>query len=243
MPSIRELPEHDRPRSRIQHAGGAALSDAELLAILLRDSGVEGMNAIELAQQLLVDHRGWAGLQRANFADLAVQRGMGQAKVAQIKAALEIGRRLLLTSDEQRLQIRSPADAAQLMLVEMGQLDQEHLRTICLDTKNRVQKIQTVYIGSLNSSLVRIGELYKEAIRLNSAAVIYVRWNITLKRHTLPKMEHGSSRDLKERSAHEHDRLGTLRPRDPPTTRPCLAHHARQPWVGPQYPHCLCGRP
>jgi DNA repair protein RadC len=60
------------------------------------------------------------------------------------------------------------------MLVEMGQLDQEHLRTICLDTKNRVQKIQTVYIGSLNSSLVRIGELYKEAIRLNSAAVILV---------------------------------------------------------------------
>jgi DNA repair protein RadC len=174
MPSIRELPEHDRPRSRIQHAGGAALSDAELLAILLRDSGVEGMNAIELAQQLLVDHRGWAGLQRANFADLAVQRGMGQAKVAQIKAALEIGRRLLLTSDEQRLQIRSPADAEQLMLVEMGQLDQEHLRTICLDTKNRVQKIHTVYIGSLNSSLVRIGDLYKEAIRLNSAAVILV---------------------------------------------------------------------
>ncbi len=174
MPTIRELPEQDRPRSRIQHAGGAALSDAELLAILLRDSGVEGMNAIELAQQLLVDHRGWAGLQRANFADLAVQRGMGQAKVAQIKAALEIGRRLLLTSDEQRLQIRSPADAAQLMLVEMAQLDQEHLRTICLDTKNRVQKIHTVYIGSLNSSLVRIGELYKEAIRLNSAAVILV---------------------------------------------------------------------
>ncbi len=174
MPTIRELPEHDRPRSRIQHAGGAALSDAELLAILLRDSGVEGMNAIELAQQLLVDHRGWAGLQRANFADLAIQRGMGQAKVAQIKAALEIGRRLLLTSDEQRLQIRSPADAAQLMLVEMGQLDQEHLRTICLDTKNRVQKVHTVYIGSLNSSLVRIGELYKEAIRLNSAAVILV---------------------------------------------------------------------
>jgi DNA repair protein RadC len=170
---IRELPLHEKPRERLRDHGPAALSDAELLAILLR-VGVEGANVLQLAQQLLVDHGGWAGLQRVSFEEIASRRGMGEAKTAQLKAALEIGRRLLLTAREERFQIRSPHDAAQLMLIEMGHLDQEHLRAICLDTKNRVQKVQTVYIGSLNASAVRIGEIFKEAIRLNSAAVIIV---------------------------------------------------------------------
>ncbi|HEU5086794.1 MAG TPA: DNA repair protein RadC, partial [Roseiflexaceae bacterium] len=101
-------------------------------------------------------------------------RGMGAAKTAQLKAALEIGRRLLVANPEERFQIRSPTDAAQRMLLEMSHLDQEQLRAICLDTKNRVQKVHTIYIGSLNSSMVRVGEVFKEAIRINSAAVIIV---------------------------------------------------------------------
>jgi DNA repair protein RadC len=170
---IRELPDNDRPRERLRDQGAAALSDAELLAILLR-VGVEGINVVQLAQQILIDHHGWAGLQRAGFAQLAALHGMGDAKTAQLKAALEIGRRLLLTSQESRPQIRSPTDAAQLMMIEMSHLDQEHLRVLCLDTKNRVQKIHTVYVGSLNSSIVRIGEVFKEALRMNSAALIVV---------------------------------------------------------------------
>ena len=170
---IRELPEHEKPRERLRSSGAAALSDAELLAIMLR-VGVEGINVVQLAQQLLIEHGGWPGLQRADFMDIAKRRGMGDAKTAQLKAALEIGRRLLIAVPEQRAQIRSPSDAAQLMMVEMSHLDQEHLRVICLDTKNRVQKIQTVYIGSLNSSMVRVGELFKDAIRLNSAALIVI---------------------------------------------------------------------
>ncbi len=170
---IRELPATDKPRERLRASGASALADAELLAILLR-VGVEGMNAIQLAQQLLIDFGGWTGLQRASFEELAQRRGMGEAKTAQLKAALEIGRRLLLASGEERFQIRSPTDAAQLMQIEMSHLDQEQLRAICLDTKNRVQKIQTVYVGSLNASMVRIGEVFKEAIRLNSASIIVV---------------------------------------------------------------------
>lgn len=170
---IRELPEHDRPRERLRRDGSSALSDAELLAILLR-VGVEGINVVQLAQQLLLEFGGWPGLQRANFEELRKRHGMGEAKAAQLKAALEIGRRLVLTSQEDRFQIRSPSDAAQLMQIEMSHLDQEHLRAICLDTKNRVQKVHTVYVGSLNASLIRIGEIFKEAIRLNSAAVIIV---------------------------------------------------------------------
>src|SRR5215210_5382265 len=144
---------------------------SELLAILLR-VGVAGTNVVQLAQQLLVDHGGWAGLLRADYHDLCRRHGIGEAKAAALKAALEIGRRLLLTEHGQRFQIKSPSDAASLLMLEMSHLDQEHLRTVLLDTKNRVQAISTIYIGSLNASMVRVAEVFKEAIRRNSAALI-----------------------------------------------------------------------
>lgn len=168
---LKELPSHEQPRERLRDHGAAALSDAELLAILLR-VGVSGTSVLQLAQQLLAEHRGWRGLMRADYATLCRQHGLGEAKAATVKAALEIGRRILITGGEERFQIRSPSDAANLLMVEMGHLDQEHLRTILLDTKNNVQTISTVYIGSVNSALIRVGEVFKEAIRRNSTALI-----------------------------------------------------------------------
>jgi DNA repair protein RadC len=97
---------------------------------------------------------------------------VGTAKVAQLKAALELGRRLLIESPEERTQIRSPADAANLVMSDMSLLEQEHLRTMLLDTKNRVLETTTVYQGSLNTSLIRVGELFREAIRANCASLI-----------------------------------------------------------------------
>jgi DNA repair protein RadC len=170
---IRELPASEKPRERLRLSGASALSDAELLAILLR-TGVEGANVVQLAQNMLRQFSGWPGLMRASFDELLGVKGLGEAKIAQLKAALEIGRRLALISYDERLQIRSPSDVARLMQIEMAHLDQEHLRSICLDTKNRVLKIVTVYMGSLNSSVVRVGEVFKEAIRLNSASIIVV---------------------------------------------------------------------
>jgi DNA repair protein RadC len=168
---LKEWPLRERPIERLYDVGAAALSDAELLAAVL--GATNTTNPIALAGELLT-HGGLLGLQRLSIEEIAALPGMTRIRAAQIKAALELGRRLILTTLEERVQIRSPADAAQLMLIEMSHLDQEHLRVICLDTKNRVQKVQTVYIGSLNSSLVRIGEIFKEAIRLNSAAIILV---------------------------------------------------------------------
>ncbi len=170
---IKELPPGEQPRERLRDYGPAALSDAELLAILLR-VGVTGTNVVQLAQQLLVERGGWPGLMRTDYADLCKRHGIGEAKAATLKASLEIGRRLLLTEHEQRFQIKSPADVATLLMLEMSHLDQEHLRTVLLDTKNRVQSINTIYIGSLNSSLIRIGEIFKEALKRNSAALIVV---------------------------------------------------------------------
>src|SRR5262245_59170525 len=170
---IKELPSGEQPRERLRDYGPAALSDAELLAILLR-VGVAGTNVIQLAQQLLVEYGGWPGLLRVDHRALCERHGMGEAKASTLKAALEIGRRLLLTEHEQRFQIKSPTDAANLLMLEMSHLDQEHLRTVLLDTKNRVQAISTVYIGSLNASMIRVGEIFKDALKRNSAALIVV---------------------------------------------------------------------
>jgi DNA repair protein RadC len=135
---------------------------------------VPGLNVVQLAQKLLIEHGGWAGLQRLSFEELTQIHGLGAAKAAQVKAALEIGRRLLLVQSEQRPQITSPADVANLLLVEMAHLEQEHLRVVLLTTKHYVLKIPTVYVGSIDSSTVHVGEVFKEALRQNAAALIVV---------------------------------------------------------------------
>lgn len=170
---IRDLPLGDQPRERLRDYGPAALADAELLAILLR-VGVNGCNVLQLAQQILAERGGWVGLLRSDYDELRAIRGIGEAKAATLKAALEIGRRLLLAGPDERLQVRRPADAAELMQLEMSHLDHEQLRVICLDTKNFVQKMVTVYIGSVNSSQVRVAEIFKEGVRLNSTGLIIV---------------------------------------------------------------------
>jgi len=170
-PTIKELPSSERPRERLLHYGAGALSTAELLAIILR-TGTRDENVVRMAQRLLAVFDNLAGLARANSAELMAEKGLGPAKVTQLKAALELGRRLLVESPDERPQVRSPADAANLVMSEMALLEQEHLRVMLLDTKNRVLETPTVYIGSLNTSLIRVGELFREAIRANCASLI-----------------------------------------------------------------------
>src|SRR5436305_12294670 len=137
---LREWPLNERPIERLVENGPMALSDSELLAVLLNGSA-SSTNPVALAQQLIVTFGGWQGLQQASLADLQRVPGLGRTRAVQLKAAFEIGRRLLLTEYQQRFQIKSPSDAATLLMLEMSHLDQEHLRTILLDTKNRVQTI------------------------------------------------------------------------------------------------------
>ncbi len=170
-PTIKELPSSERPRERLLRYGANALSTAELLAIIFR-TGVQDENVVRMAQRLLARFENLAGLAQANSTELMSERGLGPAKVTQLKAALELGRRMLIQSPEERPQIRSPADAANLVLTEMGLLEQEHLRVMLLDTKNRVLETPTVYVGSLNTSLIRVGELFRAAIRANCASLI-----------------------------------------------------------------------
>ncbi len=169
--TIHDFPLGERPRERLQYYGASALSNAELLAILLR-VGSPGENVVALSTRLLKEFGGLAGLAKAGFGDLAKVKGISTAKIAQLKAALELGRRLLLTSPDARPQITSPTDAANLLMLEMGSLEQENLRTILLDTKNRVLASPTVYVGNVNSSIIRVSEIFREAIRVNATALI-----------------------------------------------------------------------
>jgi DNA repair protein RadC len=171
--TIKEMPVSERPRERLQAYGARALSSGELIAILLR-TGIEGQSAINVAVHLLKEFDGLGGLARCSFEQLNKVKGLGPAKVAQILAALELGRRLMIDAPNDLSQIRCPADAANLMMSEMALFEEEHLYTMLLDTKNHVLKKHEVYKGSLNTSLIRVGELFKEAIRANAQSIIVV---------------------------------------------------------------------
>ncbi len=170
---ITDLPADDRPRERLAKLGAQALSSAELIAILLR-VGVPGESAVQMGQRLLQNLGGLSGLHRATFDELCAQHGIGSAKAAQIKAAIELGRRLMLESPEERPTINSPADAAALVQYEMSALEKEEMRVILLNTRNGVVDIVTVAHGSLNSAQMRVGEIFTPAIRRNAAALIAV---------------------------------------------------------------------
>ncbi|MBC8264806.1 MAG: DNA repair protein RadC [Anaerolineales bacterium] len=172
-PTIKDLPVEERPRERLKKYGAGSLANAELLAIILR-TGVGGENVINLATRLLAKFGGLIGLARASFSELCEVKGIGVAKAAQLKAAMELGRRLLIASPGERPQVKSPADAANLLMLEMSMLEQEHMRLILLDSKNYVLDTPTMYIGSLNMSVIRVGELFREAIKQNCAALIVV---------------------------------------------------------------------
>jgi DNA repair protein RadC len=170
---IRDLESSQRPRERLASLGATSLSNAELIAILLR-TGIKGINAVQLGQKILVDYGGLAGLHRLSYTELCRMRGVGPAKAAQIKAAVELGNRFAASTTTELPVIQSPEDAASLILYEMGALEQEHLKVMLLDTRNRMVKLVEVYRGSLNSSLIRVSEVFKEAVRANAAAIIVV---------------------------------------------------------------------
>ena len=170
---IGDLPEGERPRERFLQIGSSGVSQRELIAIVLR-TGSGQSNALHLADTLLTRFGGLAGLARAPVRDLTQVRGIGIVKAIELKAAIELGRRAALATPEARPQVKTPADAAQLLMSDMGVLEQEEIRTVLLDTRNRVLAVPMIYRGSLNSASLRMAELFKEAIRTNAASVIVV---------------------------------------------------------------------
>ncbi|GBC99117.1 hypothetical protein HRbin17_01638 [bacterium HR17] len=171
--TLKELPRELRPRERLADYGAAALSDAELVAIILR-TGSQEATALELAHRLLLQFGGLSGLWRCALTELAQVKGVGMAKACQLKAALELGRRAFDAGRTERPLVHAPADAARLVMSEMRYLDREHLKVILLNIRNQVLDVVTVSVGTLSASLAHPRECFKEAIRQSAAAVIFV---------------------------------------------------------------------
>lgn len=171
--TMKDMPSELRPRERLLKEGARTLTDAELLAILIR-TGTSRNTALDLAAVILANFNGLRGLVQASVEELSAVKGVGPAKAAQIKAALELGKRLAADSGEERAVIKTPADAAGLVMEEMRHLDREHFRALLLNAKNQVIGQEVISIGTLNSSAVHPRELFKSAIKRSAAALILV---------------------------------------------------------------------
>lgn len=171
--AIKNMPEGLRPRERLLNEGPHSLSDFELLAIMLR-TGSADASAMDLATGLLGHFGGLRQLLDASAEELSAFKGVGPAKVAQIKAALELGRRVAIAAAWDRPAIKSPENAAALVMEEMRHLDREHFWALLLNAKNQVLAREVISIGTLNFSAIHPRELFKAAIKRSAAGVILV---------------------------------------------------------------------
>ncbi len=171
--SVRDLPAAERPRERLALRGPGGLSAAELIAVIW-GTGSAGRSALDLAGEAIARHAGVGTLARASDAELAAIPGVGPAKAAQLAAAFELGRRSMSDWPAGPWTIRSPGDAAGRLLLEMGRLEREELWVLALNAKNVVQRVSHVYAGNVSASLVRVGELFRDAVRLDASGVILV---------------------------------------------------------------------
>jgi DNA repair protein RadC len=169
---LKNWPKEERPRERLLQEGADKLSDAQLLGIILR-TGAGGKTAIDVGRELLDRFGGIAGIARAGISELCSVQGIGPAKAAEIKAAMELGRR------HQRPTLAGASLCASQEVAEyfhprLRDIKKEEFRCVLLDTKNRVIREETVSTGSLTASLVHPRETFKTAVRESAAAVIFV---------------------------------------------------------------------
>ena len=168
---MRDLPDGEKPRERLVGHGASSLSNAEILAILLR-TGSRGESALSLGERLLARFGGLRGLAQATLAEVSALSGVGRAKGASILAALELGRRLTTAEMTEYPTIKSPRKVADLLMGRLRFLDREHFFVILLSARNQPLGVEQVSIGHLTASLVHPRELFKAAIQKSAAAVI-----------------------------------------------------------------------
>lgn len=170
---MKDVPKEDRPRERMLKVGPDNLSNQELISILL-GSGTKTESVTSLAARVLMHFEGLKLLRDATIEELTAIKGIGTAKGVQLLAAIEMGKRMNRYQPAERYVIRSPEDGANYVMEEMMTLKQEHFVALFLNTKNQVIHRQTIFIGSLNASIVHPREVFREAIRRSSAAVIVI---------------------------------------------------------------------
>ncbi|WP_284139727.1 MULTISPECIES: DNA repair protein RadC [unclassified Virgibacillus] len=168
---IKDVPKEDRPRERFLKYGPDHLNNQELLAILL-GSGTKEESVMTLANRVLMHFEGIKLLQNATIEELTAIKGIGSAKGILLLSALELGKRLNQYKPIERYVIRSPEDGANYVMEELRSLTQEHFVALFLNTKNQIIHQQTIFIGSLNASIVHPREVYREAVKRSAASII-----------------------------------------------------------------------
>jgi DNA repair protein RadC len=171
--AVRDLPATERPRERLAARGPGGLSSAELIS-LLWSPGARRVTAAALAEEALVRCDGLSGLATSSPQELQRVPGVGPARAAQLTAAFELGRRAVVDWPTGRWIIRGPSDLASRLIADLGHLPSEELRVVLMDTRNGVQAMRTVYRGNVSAALVRIGELFRDAVRLHAPRLILV---------------------------------------------------------------------
>jgi DNA repair protein RadC len=172
--TVRDLPLNERPRERLLKLGSEALSAQEILALIL-GRGIKGESVMVTSQKLLSRFGNLKGIANASVEELSEVRGVGLAKAAQIKAALELSKRLEGDAGErQKPMVKSPEDVVNIAKSQLKGKKKEHFLVLCLDTRNRVINCRPVSIGSLDASIVHPREVFKEAVSSSAASVIFV---------------------------------------------------------------------
>ncbi|MEK4426400.1 RadC family protein [Solibacillus sp. FSL K6-1523] len=168
---IRDVHEADRPRERLIRQGAKSLSNQELIAILL-GTGTKNESVLAVANRVLLNFEKLHNLKHATLEEMKDIKGIGEAKAVLLLAAIELGRRLASKDLEERYTIRSPEDAASFLMQDMTSLQQEHFVVLFLNVKNQVLHKQTIFVGSLNASIVHPREIFREAVKRSAAAII-----------------------------------------------------------------------
>mgnify|MGYP002620740936 CR=1 FL=1 len=169
--AVREMPEDERPRERLARLGPEALRDAELLAILFR-TGTKKQGAVALGEQALRQFGDLRSLSRASVEELKSVPGLGTVKAIELKAALELGRRLATYSVRDRVKMTTAEDIARLLMVDFKNLEGEHFKSVLLNIKNEVLKVVEVSRGSLNETLCHPRDVLRQAVRENAAKIV-----------------------------------------------------------------------
>ncbi len=168
---IKDLPLEERPREKLKALGADALSNAELLAILLR-SGNKNESAVQLATKIISRGGGLRNLPQLSLEDLQENKGIGPDKAVMIKAALEMGSRLATTPREENSSITTPRQAADLFMEELRYKKKEYFKILLLNTKNHVISREEISVGSLSASIVHPREIFTLPLRKSAASII-----------------------------------------------------------------------
>ena len=171
--SIRDLPENERPRERLAQYGEGVLNTSELLAIILR-VGMEGMSAVDLGNYLLKELNGLRGLHAASFDELCALKGLGPAKAAQLKAAIELGDRLRKEVEKDNPTFSNPEAVNDYMHHILSEKQQEEMWVLALNTRNKMVRRKMLYKGTINQSTARMAEIMEVPIMARAAGIIVV---------------------------------------------------------------------